>query len=182
MTWPRSSRPVRRPLREDLIVDTALELLGKGDLESVSMRRDQVLGTASLYAHAANKAEPHEPVLDRPLATIPHPRPIPAAGRSSCARWRGHSCRTGPRAGLRHTRAVVRGARGRGELGVDLARSGEVDAEEPARRADRGLYGGEVRGVREPHHAGPDAGVHTGRGAVRVRSRRVLAGLAAIGR
>jgi len=81
MTWPRSSRPARRSLNQDLIVDTALELLGKGDLESVSMRRvAQELGTgaASLYAHVANKDELHELMLDRLLGTIPVPTPDPA--------------------------------------------------------------------------------------------------------
>lgn len=84
MTWPRSARPARRPLHQDLIVDTALELLGKGDLESVSMRRvAQELGTgaASLYAHVANKDELYELMLDRLLGTIPVPAPDPT-------RWR----------------------------------------------------------------------------------------------
>ena len=84
MTWPRTSRPARRPLSQDLIVDTALALLGKGDLESVSMRRvAQELGTgaASLYAHVAGKAELNELMLDRLLGTIPVPAPDPQ-------RWR----------------------------------------------------------------------------------------------
>ncbi len=84
MTWPRTSRPARRPLSQDLIVDTALALLGKGDLESVSMRRvAQELGTgaASLYAHVAGKAELNELMLDRLLGTIPVPAPDPK-------RWR----------------------------------------------------------------------------------------------
>lgn len=80
MSWPRSPRPARRSLHRDLIVDTALELLGKGDLESVSMRRvAQALGTgaASLYAHVANKDELYELMLDRLLGTIPIPEPDP---------------------------------------------------------------------------------------------------------
>jgi len=86
MTWPRSSgrASTRRPLSLDLIVDTALELLGRGNLASVSMRRvAQELGTgaASLYAHVGNKDELHELMLDRLLGTIPLPAPDPA-------RWR----------------------------------------------------------------------------------------------
>jgi AcrR family transcriptional regulator len=84
MTWPRSTKPARRSLSQDLIVDTALALLGKGDLESVSMRRvAQELGTgaASLYAHVGNKDELHELMLDRLLGTIPVPEPDPK-------RWR----------------------------------------------------------------------------------------------
>jgi AcrR family transcriptional regulator len=83
MTWPRAAQPTsrRRPLGRDLIVDTALELLGKGNLESLSMRRvAQALdtGAASLYAHVGNKEELHELMLDRLLGTIPLPEPDPA--------------------------------------------------------------------------------------------------------
>jgi AcrR family transcriptional regulator len=79
--WPRS-RPVaqRRALSQDLIVDTALDLLGKGSLETVSMRRvAQALGTgpASLYAHVSNKEELHELMLDRLLGRLPRPEPDP---------------------------------------------------------------------------------------------------------
>lgn len=79
--WPRS-RPVaqRRALSQDLIVDTALELLGKGSLDTVSMRRvAQALGTgpASLYAHVSNKEELHELMLDRLLGRLPRPEPDP---------------------------------------------------------------------------------------------------------
>lgn len=79
--WPRS-RPAaqRRTLSQDLIVDTALELLGKGSLDTVSMRRvAQALGTgpASLYAHVSNKEELHELMLDRLLGRLPRPEPNP---------------------------------------------------------------------------------------------------------
>jgi AcrR family transcriptional regulator len=80
--WPRS-RPAaqqRRALSQDLIVDTALELLGKGSLDTVSMRRvAQTLGTgpASLYAHVNNKEELHELMLDRLLGQLPRPKPDP---------------------------------------------------------------------------------------------------------
>jgi AcrR family transcriptional regulator len=83
MTWPRAAQPTsrRQPLSRDLIVDAALELLGKGNLESLSMRRvAQALdtGAASLYAHVGNKEELHELMLDRLLGTIPLPEPDPS--------------------------------------------------------------------------------------------------------
>ena len=79
--WPRT-RPSgqRRTLSQDLIVDTALDLLGKGSLDTVSMRRvAQALGTgpASLYAHVSNKEELHELMLDQLLGRLPRPEPDP---------------------------------------------------------------------------------------------------------
>jgi len=80
--WPRS-RPAgqqRRTLSQDLVVDAALELLGKGSLDTVSMRRvAQALGTgpASLYAHVSSKEELHELMLDRLLGRLPRPEPDP---------------------------------------------------------------------------------------------------------
>jgi AcrR family transcriptional regulator len=79
--WPRA-RPAaqRRTLNQDLIVDTALELLGKASLDTVSMRRvAQELGTgpASLYAHVSNKEELYELMLDRLLGRLPRPEPDP---------------------------------------------------------------------------------------------------------
>jgi AcrR family transcriptional regulator len=79
--WPRA-RPAhqRRALSQDLIVETALELLGKGSLDTVSMRRvAQALGTgpASLYAHVSSKEELHELMLDRLLGQLPRPEPDP---------------------------------------------------------------------------------------------------------
>jgi len=79
--WPRT-RPTaqRRTLSQDLIVDTALELLGKASLDTVSMRRvAQELGTgpASLYAHVGNKEELYELMLDRLLGRLPRPEPDP---------------------------------------------------------------------------------------------------------
>jgi AcrR family transcriptional regulator len=79
--WPRT-RPAaqRRTLSQELVVDTALELLGKGSLDTVSMRRvAQALGTgpASLYAHVSNKDELHELMLDRLLGRLPRPEPDP---------------------------------------------------------------------------------------------------------
>jgi AcrR family transcriptional regulator len=79
--WPRTRATVqRRTLSQDVIVDTALDLLGKGNLDDVSMRRvAQELGTgpASLYAHVSNKEELHELMLDRLLGRLPRPEPDP---------------------------------------------------------------------------------------------------------
>lgn len=80
--WPRSrpAVPQRRALSQDLIVDTALDLLGKGSLDTVSMRRvAQALdtGAASLYAHVRSKEELHELMLDRLLSRLPRPAPRP---------------------------------------------------------------------------------------------------------
>ncbi len=79
--WPRAKAAAqRRTLSQDLIVDTALELLGKGSLDTVSMRRvAQALdtGPASLYAHVSNKEEQHELMLDRLIGTLPRPKPDP---------------------------------------------------------------------------------------------------------
>jgi AcrR family transcriptional regulator len=77
--WPRA-RPQRRVLSQDLIVDTALELLGNASLDTVTMRRvAQELGTgpASLYAHVGNKEELYELMLDRLLGRLPRPEPDP---------------------------------------------------------------------------------------------------------
>jgi AcrR family transcriptional regulator len=79
--WPRS-RPTtrRRALSQDLIVDTALDLLGKGNLDTVSMRRvaqELDTGPASLYAHVSSKEELHELMLDRLLGRLPRPKPDP---------------------------------------------------------------------------------------------------------
>jgi AcrR family transcriptional regulator len=79
--WPRA-RPAarRRTLSQDLVVDTALELLGKASLDTVSMRRvAQELGTgpASLYAHVSSKEELHGLMLDRLLGRLPRPEPDP---------------------------------------------------------------------------------------------------------
>ncbi len=79
--WPRSKPAAqRRALSQDLIVDTALDLLGKGSLDTVSMRGvAQALGTgpASLYAHVSSKEELHELMLDRLLGRLPRPKPDP---------------------------------------------------------------------------------------------------------
>ncbi len=84
MTWPPPQKPARRSITQHLIVEIALELLSKHDLDSVSMRRIAKAletGAASLYAHVASKEELHELMLDRLLGTISIPEPDPE-------RWR----------------------------------------------------------------------------------------------
>lgn len=88
MTWPHphGRKRVRRQLNQDMIVETALRLLGKkkANLDIVSMRRvasELDTGAASLYAHVNNKEELHELMLDRLLGTIEIPEPDPK-------RWR----------------------------------------------------------------------------------------------
>lgn len=79
--WPRTRTTVqRRTLSQDVIVDVALALLGKGTLDDVSMRRvaqELKTGPASLYAHVSNKEELHELMLDRLLGRLPRPTPDP---------------------------------------------------------------------------------------------------------
>ncbi|MFL6118662.1 TetR/AcrR family transcriptional regulator [Actinophytocola sp.] len=79
--WPRARPAVRRrTLSQDLVVDTALELLGKGSLDTVTMRRvaqELDTGPASLYAHVGSKEELHELMLDRLLGRLPRPEPDP---------------------------------------------------------------------------------------------------------
>lgn len=82
--WHRATRPDRRPLNQQLIVDAALGILDREGLDAVTMRRvAQQLGTgaASLYAHVSSKDELRELMLDRVLDEIRIPDPDPA-------RWR----------------------------------------------------------------------------------------------
>jgi AcrR family transcriptional regulator len=84
--WRSTRRaPARRPLSQDLVVDTALALLAREGLDAVSMRRvaaELGTGPASLYAHVRNKDELHELMLERVLATLPVPQPDPAHWRT----------------------------------------------------------------------------------------------------
>jgi AcrR family transcriptional regulator len=80
----RRARPAKAALSRDLIVDTALELLGTEGYEATSMRRvAQALdtGPASLYVYVANRDELLELMLDVAIATVPLPIADPA-------RWR----------------------------------------------------------------------------------------------
>jgi AcrR family transcriptional regulator len=76
---------VRQPLGRDLIVDTALALLAKEGLDTLSMRRvAQALNTgpASLYAHVRNRDELVELMFDRILGEVAVPEPEPARWRA----------------------------------------------------------------------------------------------------
>lgn len=85
--WQRRSqrKPAHPPLSQDLIVDTALTVLGAEGLDAVTMRRvaqDLGTGPASLYAHVSNKDELHELMADRVLGEIPLPQVDPARWRA----------------------------------------------------------------------------------------------------
>jgi AcrR family transcriptional regulator len=85
--WQRASqrKPARQPLSQELIVDTALAVLGAEGIDAVTMRRVATgldTGPASLYAHVSNKDELHELMADRVLGEIP----LPEVDRG---RWRG---------------------------------------------------------------------------------------------
>lgn len=69
----RKAAPVKQPLTQDAIVDTALRVVRAEGLDGVSMRRvAQELGTgpASLYAHVSGKEELLELMLDRAAGEI----------------------------------------------------------------------------------------------------------------
>ncbi|WP_433462860.1 TetR/AcrR family transcriptional regulator C-terminal domain-containing protein [Spirillospora sp. CA-128828] len=77
---PRKSAPPKRPLTQELVVDTGIRVLDAEGLEAVTMRRvAQELGTgpASLYAHVSGKEELRELMLDRIAAEVRIPVPDP---------------------------------------------------------------------------------------------------------
>ncbi len=77
---PPKSAPVRQPLSQELIVDTALRVLEAEGLDAVTMRRvaqELDTGPASLYAHVANKEELQQLMLDRVAIEIEVPDPDP---------------------------------------------------------------------------------------------------------
>jgi AcrR family transcriptional regulator len=80
--WRRVKKTARqrRPLSQDLIVDTAMRVLDAEGLDALSMRRvalDLRTGPASLYAHVANKDELLELMVDRVVGEIEVPEPEP---------------------------------------------------------------------------------------------------------
>jgi AcrR family transcriptional regulator len=75
-----SRRQGRAPLSRELIVETALGLLDREGLDSMTMRRvaqDLGTGPASLYAHVANLRELEDLVFDRAAAEITPRTPDP---------------------------------------------------------------------------------------------------------
>jgi len=83
---PRSTRgrPAKAPLSEEVIVDTALEILRAEGLDAVTMRRvasELDTGPASLYVYIRGRDELRAAMLDRVSALVPLPEPDPA-------RWR----------------------------------------------------------------------------------------------
>src|SRR5207248_2298569 len=80
--WRRTARKraPKQVLSQDLIVRTALKILGKEGIDAVTMRRvaqELETGPASLYAHVTNKEELDELMLDAVLAGMPRPEPDP---------------------------------------------------------------------------------------------------------
>jgi AcrR family transcriptional regulator len=81
-SWPtqEQSKPKRRALSLDRIVEAALAIIDAEGMDALSMRRvaqDLDTGPASLYAHIQNKEELLEHVLDRVYAEVPVQRPDP---------------------------------------------------------------------------------------------------------
>jgi AcrR family transcriptional regulator len=78
---PKKATRQRRPLSQELIVDTAMRVLDAEGLDALSMRRialDLRTGPASLYAHVANKDELLELMIDRIIGEMEMPPPDPA--------------------------------------------------------------------------------------------------------
>jgi AcrR family transcriptional regulator len=77
---PKKRARQRRPLSQELIVDTAMRILDAEGLDALSMRRvalDLRTGPASLYAHVANKDELLELMIDRVVGEMEMPAPEP---------------------------------------------------------------------------------------------------------
>jgi AcrR family transcriptional regulator len=78
---PKKTARQRRPLSQELIVDTAMRVLDAEGFDALSMRRvalDLRTGPASLYAHVANKDELLELMIDRIVGEMEMPAPDPA--------------------------------------------------------------------------------------------------------
>ena len=78
---PKKATRQRRPLSQELIVDTAMSVLDTEGFEALSMRRvalDLRTGPASLYAHVAGKDELLELMIDRIVGELETPEPDPA--------------------------------------------------------------------------------------------------------
>lgn len=77
---PKKTARQRRPLSQELIVDTAMRVLDAEGLDALSMRRvafDLHTGPASLYAHVAGKDELLELLIDRIVGEMEIPAPDP---------------------------------------------------------------------------------------------------------
>jgi AcrR family transcriptional regulator len=77
---PRRPARQRAPLSKDLIVETALRVVGTEGLDAVTVRRiaeELETGSASLYTHVSGKEEIFELVLDLAAAEIEVPEPDP---------------------------------------------------------------------------------------------------------
>ncbi|HEX5193463.1 MAG TPA: TetR/AcrR family transcriptional regulator [Solirubrobacteraceae bacterium] len=73
-------RPAKAPLSEEVIVDTALEILRAEGLDAVTMRRvaaELDTGPASLYVYIRGRDELRAAMLDRVSALVPLEQPDP---------------------------------------------------------------------------------------------------------
>lgn len=85
---PKKEPRRRRPLSQELIVDTAMGILDSEGLDALSMRRVALelrTGPASLYAHVTGKDELLELMIDRVAGEIVVPKPDPARWREQIA-------------------------------------------------------------------------------------------------
>jgi AcrR family transcriptional regulator len=74
----RRNRPAKAPLSRDIIVSTALDILGRHGLSGLSLRRIATAldtGAASLYVYLSNINELHALMLDTTLAAVKLPDP-----------------------------------------------------------------------------------------------------------
>ncbi|WP_394938041.1 TetR/AcrR family transcriptional regulator [Psychromicrobium sp. YIM B11713] len=74
----RRSRPAKRPLSRQWIVETTIQIVKREGLAKATMRRvaaELDTGQSSLYVYLANTAELHAAVLDELLAPITAPTP-----------------------------------------------------------------------------------------------------------
>ncbi len=121
---PRKDARPRRPLSQELIVDTAMRILDAEGLEALSMRRVAMelrTGPASLYAHVAGKDELLELMIDRVVGEIEVPAPDPARWQEQIA----ESARTAHRVWARHP-GIARAALANIPVGPNSLRYGEA--------------------------------------------------------
>jgi AcrR family transcriptional regulator len=89
--WRRTVRketPPRRQISQDLILETALEVIQAEGLDALSIRRiaqELKIGPATIYVHFANKDELLELALDQVLSNVDLPVPDPEAWSAQVA-------------------------------------------------------------------------------------------------
>jgi AcrR family transcriptional regulator len=96
LPWQKPPRrhPAKQPLTRDRIVAAALVILDRDGLDAVTTRRvAEALdtGSASLYAHVANRDELVELMVDRVAADIQVPAPDPACWQDQIRDYARHA-------------------------------------------------------------------------------------------